>query len=126
MIQIVETENAASALGHYSQATILNGTIYTATQLPIDPSNAEAPKGDIESQARIVLNNLINIVRAGGGDINTIARVMVYVSDAKHWEKINKIYEEIMGDNKPARGVLEIPNLRKGYDVSMDAIAGVK
>ena len=125
-MDFVETSNAPAALGHYSQATVANGFIYTATQLPMNPNDTTAPKGSIKEQAHQVLNNIIEIVRAGGGDIDSIMRITIYVSDIKYWDEINSVYEKVMKDHMPARGVLEIKNIRKGYDVAMDAVAVVK
>lgn len=123
MIEIIKTDQAPEALGHYSQATKALGFIYTATQLPMDPNDPNKPKGTIQEQASQVIDNIIQIVKAGGGDYNTIIRIHIYVSDTNYWNDINKVYEEKFKNHMPARGVLEIKNIRKGYDVSMDAIA---
>lgn len=125
MVQTIQTDNAPEALGHYSQATIANGLIFTATQLPMNPKDPNQPKGTIKEQAAQVIDNLIEIVKAGGGDIQSFIKVSVFVSDVKHWDDVNEIYEAKFAGHKPARGVLEIKNIRKGYDVAMEAIAAV-
>jgi len=119
MIDVITTNDAPEALGHYSQGTIANGIIFTATQLPINPAKIDEPKGSVQEQAIQVLSNIIGVVKAGGGDIDTIVKIMIYVSDSNHWNDVNIAYEKKLGNHKPARGVLEIKNIRKGYDVSM-------
>ena len=123
MIEYIKTDKAPEALGHYSQGTVANDTIYTATQLPINPNALNEKKGSVQDQATQVLKNVIEVVKAGGGSKDSITKIMIYISDTKHWNDVNISYEKIMVNHKPARGVLEIKNIRKGYDVSMDAIA---
>ncbi|MEM8833572.1 MAG: Rid family detoxifying hydrolase [Pseudomonadota bacterium] len=125
MIEMIETDRAAAAAGHYSQAVKANGFIFVATQLPIDPENPEQEKGNVQDQTRQVLSNIIEIVRAAGGEISSICRISIYVSKTEHWGDVDEMYKEMLGNHKPARGVLEIPNIRKGYDVSMEAIATI-
>ncbi len=122
MIEHIKTNQAPEALGHYSQGTIGNGMIFTATQLPIDPANPEKPKGSIEQQTLQVLENIAAVIRAGSGDLDTIMRVTIYVSDISLWDEMNLHYVNFMGKHKPARGVLQVNKIRKGYNVSMDAI----
>lgn len=126
MIEYINTNKAASAAGHYSQGTIANGFIFTATQLPIDPTTPDASKGSIQQQTEQVLRNIIEVVTSGGGSKDSITKIMIYMSDVSHWDEINIAYEKMLGAHKPARGVLEIKNIRKGFDVSMDAIAVVE
>lgn len=125
-LAIIKTDKAPTALGHYSQAIVANGMIYTATQLPIDPYNPKKPIGSVKEQASQVIDNIFEVVKAGHGDIDTIVKVSVFVSDVAYWDQVNEIYVEKFGSHKPARGVLEIKNIRKGYDVAMEAIAVVK
>jgi len=126
MTKTIKTDGAPVAAGHYSQGTIAGGLIFTATTLPIDPVHPDKPAGSIEEQTRQVLNNIFAIIRAGGGDIDTIARMTIYLSDINDWAAINAIYVEKFGDHKPARGVLEIKNIRKGYNIAIDAVAATK
>ena len=123
MTEMIVTDKAAAALGHYSQAIKANGFIFVATQLPIDPHEPEKDKGSVKEQTQQVLSNIIEIVRAAGGEISSICRISIYVSKTEHWGDVDEVYKEMLGNHKPARGVLEIPNIRKGYDVSMEAIA---
>lgn len=126
MIKTIQADGAPAAAGHYSQGTIAGDLIFTATTLPIDPLNPNKPAGDIKEQTHQVLNNIFAIIRAGGGGIDTIARMTIYLSDINDWDAVNAIYVEKFGDHKPARGVVEIQNIRKGYCIAIDAIAATK
>lgn len=126
MIDFIKTDKAPKAAGHYSQATVANGFIFTAVTLPINPANPDEPKGSVKEQAAQVLDNIFEVVKAGGGNIYTIMKVTIFVSNTNYWDEINDVYTEKFAAHKPARGVLEINNIRKGYDVAMEAIATTK
>ena len=61
-IKYIHTEKAAQPLGHYSQATVHNGTVYVSTQLGIDPKLGVVSEiGTITEQAEQVLKNISEI-----------------------------------------------------------------
>ena len=71
MKRIIATPDAPKAVGPYSQAVELNGTLYLSGQLPVDPRSGQMPEG-IEAQTRRALDNLGAILAAAGlgyGDI---------------------------------------------------------
>lgn len=140
--ETVSTQDAPKPRGHYAQATVHQGVIYVATQLPIPPdaqnpnpspnspgsrpSDGPPAMGSIEKQARLVLNNVLAIVRAGGGSADSLLRITIYVSDVAHWPAVNRVYESVLGDCCPARGVIPTGKLHLGADVAADAIAAVE
>lgn len=126
MIDIVYTENAPAPGGHYSQATVHNGVVYVAGQLPIDPETGEKNLGSIEEQARLVLDNLKAILVAAGSNMNHLLKTTVYISDIDLWGRFNQVYVEALGDHKPARVVVPTRELHYGFLVEIDAIAAVK
>jgi enamine deaminase RidA (YjgF/YER057c/UK114 family) len=41
----------------------------------------------------------------------------------QHWSAFNEVYAGIMGDNRPARAVIPVPELRHGCLVEVEAVA---
>lgn len=124
-IQFISTESAAAPRGHYSQATVHNGVVYVATQLGIAPGNTTPVVGPIEEQTRICFKNAQQILKAAGSDLNKILKVTIFISDITLWEQVNRVYVDIMGNHKPARGVIPVKELHLGYKVAIDVIAAV-
>lgn len=52
----------------FSQAVLVNGTLYVSGQLGIDPSSGELASGGVEAETRQALLNLGAILKAAGGD----------------------------------------------------------
>ena len=64
--EVIATEKGPKAIGPYSQAIKAGGFIYTAGQIPFDPSTGQLIHGDVAEQTARVLENLKAIVEAAG------------------------------------------------------------
>lgn len=122
-IETVSTADAPRPAGHYSQATVHDGLIFVAGQLGVLPDGTHRPEASFEDQARQALANLLAIVRAGGSAPERLLKVNVYIVGVEHWPVFNTVYAEMMGDARPARAVIPVPELHHGYLVEIDAIA---
>jgi len=124
MIKSIATPHAAKPLGHYSQAIVHNGTVYVATQLGIIPDKPIVV-GSIEEQTATALNNVKEILRAAGSDLNKVLKVTIYIADIRLWDQVNQVYMQFFGDHKPARGVIPCGEFHKGFQVAIDVIASL-
>ncbi len=125
-MKTIQTEEAPLPLGHYSQAIVHGDTVYLATQIPINPLDPEKNPESVSDQTQQLLKNIEKILLASGSDRNHVLRVTIYVTDMEMWDKVNIIYEQFFKNHKPARGIIPISSLHKGYNVAMDVIAALK
>jgi 2-iminobutanoate/2-iminopropanoate deaminase len=125
-ITTILTPDAPAPGGHYSQATVHQGVVYVAGQLPIDPRTGEKRLGSVEEQAELTLRNIEAILLAAGSDLAHLLKVTIYVSDIAHWGAINTVYTRILGAHRPARAVVPTRDLHYGFLVEIDAIAAVR
>jgi reactive intermediate/imine deaminase len=125
-VKPVSTLGAPTARGHYSQATIHDGIVYVAGQLPIVPGAPDRQLTGFEEQARQVIDNVAAILAEAGSGLDHILKATVYIADISHWPAFNAIYAEKLGGHKPARTVVPVAGLHYGYLVEMDAIAAVR
>ena len=124
-IKSILTPNAPTPGGHYSQAVVHNGLVYVSGQLPIDPKTGEKKLGSIEEQTEQTLENIRAILQAAGSDLNRVLKMTVYVSDISLWGKVNEVYARVMGDHRPARAVVPVKDLHHGFQIEIEAIAGL-
>ncbi len=124
-IQPIQTPNAPTPAGHYSQAIVHNGIVYVAGQLPIDPVTGEKLHGSIEAQTERTLRNIEAILQAANSDLSRVLKMTVYVSDISQWPAVNATYTRVMGDHKPARAIVPVKELHYGFLIEIDAIAAV-
>jgi len=122
-MQAIETRDAPTAAGHYSQAIVHNGVVYVAGQLPIDPGDRDKPIGSIEEQTERTLKNVEAILVAAGSGLDLVLQMTIYVSDISLWSGVNVAYSRVMGSHKPARAVVPVKDLHYGYQIEIQAIA---
>jgi 2-iminobutanoate/2-iminopropanoate deaminase len=125
MIKVITTDKAPTAVGPYSQALAVNGFVFCSGQIGIDPKTNKLVDG-IEKQTRQVMDNLREVISAGGSDFNHVVKTTIYLSDMNNYGLVNQIYGEYFTDNKPARATVEVSRLPKDCLIEIEAIAIVK
>ncbi len=120
------TTNAPAAGGHYAQAIKHAGLVYVSGQLPVAPDGSHHPEADFDAQARLAIRNLISVTEAAGASVADLLKVTVYIVDVANWPRFNAVYAQMLGDVRPARSVVPVPELHYGYLVEIDAIAACK
>lgn len=124
-MRILETGAAPTPNGHYSQAVVANGLIFLSAQLPIVPgTNGSIPDG-IEAQARQALYNLRAILEASGANLACVVSASIYVTNIADWPRVDRVWAEVFGDCRPARGVFGIETLHLGASIAIQMIAAV-
>ena len=123
MKRIIATPAAPKAVGPYSQAIELNGTLYVSGQLPVNPANGQMPEG-VEAQTRQSLKNIGAILTAAGLEYSDIAKTTVLLKDIADFGAMNTVYAEFVPTDKPARMCYQVAALPMGALVEIDAIAG--
>ena len=117
------TTNAPKAVGPYSQAVSLNGTLYVSGQLPINPQDGLMADG-IEAQTRQSLDNLGAILNAADLDYSDVVKTTVLLADIKDFAAMNAVYADYFPQPSPARVCFQVAALPMGALVEIDAIAG--
>jgi 2-iminobutanoate/2-iminopropanoate deaminase len=89
--------------GPYSPVVRAGDFLFVAGQGPIDPETDKMSNGDIQHETRVVLNNIKRILEGAGASMADVVRVGVFIADSADFAKMNEVYAEFFGDNKPAR-----------------------
>ena len=119
----IGTDEAPRPAGHYVQAKRAGDHLYISGQLPIRADGAPLPDDGFETQAAQAIDNMLAILKAAGGQPADLARVTAYIVGVGNWPRFNAVYAEKLGDARPARTVVPVPELHYGYLVEIDAVA---
>ena len=120
---IVVTEGAPKAIGPYSQAVVVDGMVYTAGQIALDPKTGEVVGKTTAEQADQTLKNLAAVLEAAGSGLGLVVKTTVYLADMADFPAMNEVYAKHFGNHKPARSTVQAAALPKGARVEIDAIA---
>lgn len=121
-MKTIHTDDAPAAIGPYSQAVQVDGMLYTSGQIALDPAGGEMPE-DFDAQARQVLANLAAVLSAAGCAFRDVVKATIFVTDLKHFPRLNELYGEAMGEHRPARSTVQVAALPKGALVEIDLVA---
>ncbi len=119
---IISTDKAPQAIGTYSQAVKIDGTVYLSGQIPLDPETMELVDGDMRIQITQVFNNLTAVAEASGGSLADVAKLNVYLTDLSHFPLVNEVMSEFFSEPYPARAAVGVAELPKASQVEMDAV----
>ena len=74
MKKALSTTQAPAAIGPYSQAIEVNGTVYVSGQLPVDPATGEFVPGGIQELTHRSLTNLTNVLAEAGLTLDHVVK----------------------------------------------------
>ena len=80
-------------------------------QLPYDKDGNLVGKGDIKAQTRRIFEQIKMIVETGGGKMDDVVKVTVFVTDVRYREGYGEVRSEFFGPNPPASTLVQISNL---------------
>jgi 2-iminobutanoate/2-iminopropanoate deaminase len=122
----VHTDDAPAAIGPYSQGIVVGDLVFTAGQIPLDPSTMQIVGTDITEQTDRVLKNLSAILESAGASLSSIVKTTVFLSDMGEFAGMNDVYSRWFGEHRPARSTVEVSRLPKDVKVEIDAIASLR
>lgn len=120
--QPIHSDAAPAAIGPYSQAVRAGNTVFCSGQIPLDPATGELVDGDIATHARRAFDNLRAVCAAGGGSLDDVARVGLYLTDLGQFAAVNAVMAEYFSAPYPARSTIQVPALPKGAVFEVDAV----
>lgn len=123
MKRTVDTDEAAAAVGAYSQGTTNGDVLFTAGQLPLTPDGELLDDEPIDVQARQSLENVEAILAAEGLELSDVLKVTVFLDDVADFAEMNDAYADFFGDSQPARSAIEVGAVPKGADIEIEAVA---
>ena len=97
-----------------SEASIHNGVVYLAGQVP------ESDGGDIETQTREVLAAIDALLAQAGSDRSRILRAQVYLADIGDFDGMNRAWDAwVSPGSAPARATVEARLARPEWKVEI-------
>jgi 2-iminobutanoate/2-iminopropanoate deaminase len=123
MKQIINTKNAPSAIGPYSQAVLINGTLYTSGQIGINPKTSQLEIEDLNTETNLVMKNLTAVLKEADMDFNSVIKTTIFLKNMDDFAEVNKIYASYFEKDFPARETVQVAKLPLDVNVEISMIA---
>ncbi|XP_041104685.1 2-iminobutanoate/2-iminopropanoate deaminase isoform X2 [Polyodon spathula] len=119
------TPKAPIRQGIYSQAVVVDRTMYVSGQIGMDPTSGQLVSGGVLEEAKQALTNMGEILKTAGCDYNNVVKTTVLLADMNDFNGVNDVYKQFFKVNFPARAAYQVAALPRGARVEIEAIAAV-
>ncbi|KAJ3597801.1 hypothetical protein NHX12_001318 [Muraenolepis orangiensis] len=123
--RIIHTKSAPAAIGPYSQAVLVDRTMYISGQLGMDPVSGQLVEGGVQAQTKQALVNMGEILKAAACGYDNVVKTTVLLADMNDFTKVNDVYKQFFSANFPARAAYQVAALPRGGLVEIEAVAVV-
>ncbi|MBT3878286.1 MAG: RidA family protein [Candidatus Scalindua sp.] len=120
---IIATTKAPQAIGPYSQAVRFNNLLFLSGQIPLEPESGEILKGNIKEQTKQILENLKNVLIAGGSSLDNVLKTTIFLANMEDYATVNEVYAQFFEKSQPARSTVQVSRLPMDVKIEIDAIA---
>lgn len=123
MRRIINTVKAPAAIGPYSQAVVVDRSMYISGQLGMDPSSGQLVAGGVQAQTKQALINMGEILKEAGCGYENVVKTTVLLADMNDFGNVNEVYKEFFQKSFPARAAYQVAALPRGGLVEIEAVA---
>jgi len=123
-VQKLDYEGKTAGTGFITPLIIHNGVIYIAGQGAHSHDSSEFPM-DIETHTKKVMENVKTLVERGGGTMDSILQLTVYLADIDFYEGMNSVFKTYFPNGGPARTTVAVAALPGKSLVEINCIAAV-
>jgi 2-iminobutanoate/2-iminopropanoate deaminase len=85
------------------QAIRFGNMLFVSGQGPLDPVTKSVIEGDIEVQTRRTLDNLLNVLEAGGATLKNVVNVRVILRDVADFPGFNEVFRSYFENDRVTR-----------------------
>jgi 2-iminobutanoate/2-iminopropanoate deaminase len=123
----IETDSVAKTKKPYSQGVVVtSGTlVFTSGVISRDRDGQVVGKGDIREQTRQCLRNITGIIEGGGGSLNDLVKMTVFITDLADYDGMNEIRREMLDGIDFASSTVKVALNDPDALIEIEAVASV-
>ncbi|CAI8226225.1 MAG: 2-iminobutanoate/2-iminopropanoate deaminase [Cryomorphaceae bacterium] len=123
MKKVINTENAPTAIGPYSQAILSGNTLYCSGQIAINPDTGNLVIENITAETNQVMKNILALLKEADMNFENVVKCTIFMKDMNDYSAINDVYGKKFSENPPAREAVQVSVLPKNVNVEISIIA---
>ena len=123
MKKIIQIPGAPAPIGPYSQAILINNTLYVSGQIPLNPMSGTLEVEDVENATHRVLKNIKSLVEEAGMTLSNVVKCSIFLKNMDDFSVVNSVYGSYFGDNPPARETVQVAKLPMDVPIEISCIA---
>lgn len=121
--KIINTGNAPSPIGPYSQAVAVGNFLFLSGQVCFDPATGQLNNADIPTETHQVMHNLKAVLQEAGFSFTNVVKTTIFLSDMAYFGEVNEVYGKYFEGDFPARETVAVKTLPRNVNVEISMIA---
>ena len=121
--KIINTKNAPSPIGPYSQAVMVGNMLFLSGQVCFDPATSQLMNADIPTETHQVMHNLKAVLQEAGFSFANVVKTTIFLSDMSYFSEVNEVYGKYFESDFPARETVAVKTLPRNVNVEISMIA---
>lgn len=123
MKKVIKSDLAPAPVGPYSQAVLINGTLYCSGQVAIVPATGKLNNPDIKTETKQVMENLAAILKEADMNFSNVVKCSIFLKDMADFAEMNSVYGNYFTSEPPARETVQVSALPLYVNIEISLIA---
>ena len=123
MKKIIQIPGAPAPIGPYSQAVLVNNTLYVSGQIPLNPMNGNLEIESVEIATHRVLKNMKSLIEEAGMTLSNVVKCSIFLKNMDDFSIVNNVYASYFSENPPARETVQVAKLPLDVPIEISCIA---
>jgi 2-iminobutanoate/2-iminopropanoate deaminase len=121
--KIINTSNAPSPIGPYSQAVQTGNMLFLSGQVCFNPETGALDNADIPTETHRVMHNLKAVLQEAAYSFANVVKTTIFLSDMSYFSEVNEVYGKYFEGDFPARETVAVKTLPRNVNVEISMIA---
>jgi 2-iminobutanoate/2-iminopropanoate deaminase len=121
--KIINTTNAPSPIGPYSQAVLAGNMLFLSGQVCFNPETGALDNADIPTETHRVMHNLKAVLQEAEFSFANVVKTTIFLSDMSYFSEVNEVYGKYFEGDFPARETVAVKTLPRNVNVEISMIA---
>ncbi|MFN5909898.1 MAG: RidA family protein [Bacteroidota bacterium] len=123
MKKAIHIQGAPAPIGPYSQAILVDSTLFVSGQIPIDPFSGQLVTATIEDATKQVMENIIALLNAAEMRIDHVVKCSIFLKSMDDFAAVNAVYAGFFTATPPARETVQVAKLPLDVPIEISCIA---
>lgn len=123
MKKAIQIPGAPAPIGPYSQAIVIDNTVYVSGQIPLNAFSGALEIGSIEEATHRILKNIELLLQENGMTLEHIVKCSIFMTDLGQFSAMNAVYGSYFKEVPPARETVQVSRLPMDVPIEISCIA---
>jgi 2-iminobutanoate/2-iminopropanoate deaminase len=123
MKKIIQIPGAPAPIGPYSQAVLVNNTLYVSGQIPLNPMTGNLEVESVEIATHRALKNIKSLIEEAGMTLSNVVKCSIFLKNMDDFSIVNNVYASYFSENPPARETVQVAKLPLDVPIEISCIA---